>query len=278
MMYRKDMLAEMGLPTDRKSLPKSWDQFREVAKRLVRWEGNELRRLGWDVSGPAGDATVFLVMLGQLGKKVIAADGRKVEFDGAEGQRALQTLVDFIVKDRIDSPQRPQFPSGVDSLATPQLAIKWSNSGPISSMKRANMDPDQLVAPDLTPEFSGRPTSASYLGGTWQMVAKAAKDVDAALELAMFLTSPEVGLAVAESQNTVPVHKSSEKMPYVQQALVRPFYDSLQYGWVVPQHPRYAEIRAKLIEVVKDAVAGKRPVKEALSDAAAYSNGLLAQG
>jgi multiple sugar transport system substrate-binding protein len=276
MMYRKDMMAEVGLPADRKSLPKTWDQFREAAKKLVRWEGSDIKRVGWDVSGPAGDATIFLVMLGQLGKKVIAADGKKVEFDGAEGQRALQTLVDFVFKDRIDSPQRPQFPSGIDSLATPLLAIKWNNAGPISSMRRASIDPDQLVAADLTPEFSGKQTAASYLGGTWQMVAKATRDVDAALALAMYLTNPEVGLAVAESQNTVPAHKSSEKMAYLQQPLVRPFYDSLQYGWVVPQHPRYAEIRTKLIEAVKDAVAQKRPVKEALSDAAAYSNALLA--
>jgi multiple sugar transport system substrate-binding protein len=275
MMYRKDMLAEVGLPSDRKSLPKTWDQFREVAKKLVRWEGSELKRLGWDIA-TMGDATQFLVMLGQQGKKVIAADGKKVEFDGPEGQRALQTLVDFVHRDRMDSLQRPQFPSGVDSLGTPFVAIKWGNAGPISSMRRAGMDPDQLVAPDLTPEFSGKPTAASYLGGTWQMVAKATQDVDAALDLAAYLTGPEVGLAVAESQFAPPPHKSSEKSPYVQQALVRPFYDSLQYGWVVPQHPKYAEIRTKLIEVTRDAMQQKRPVKEALADAAAYASALLA--
>jgi len=142
-------------------------------------------------------------------------------------------------------------------------------------MKRANMDLDALIAPDLTPEFSGKPTSGSYLGGTWQMVAKATQDPDASLDLTMFLTGPEVGLAVAESQFSPPPHKSSEKSSYVQGALVKPFYDSLQYGWVVPQHPKYAEIRTKLIEVTKDAMAQKKSVREALSEAAAYSNSLL---
>jgi len=96
MLYRKDVLAEAGLPTDRKSLPKTWDQFREAAKRVTRWEGSDLKRVGWDVTGATGDATIFLVMLGQLNKRVISTDGKKVEFDGAEGQRALQTLVDFM--------------------------------------------------------------------------------------------------------------------------------------------------------------------------------------
>ena len=275
MMYRKDMMAEMGLPTDRKSLPKTWDQLRDVAKRLVRWEGNELKRLGWDIA-KMGDATQFLVMLAQLGKKVISADGKKVEFDGPEGQRALQTLVDFVHKDRVDSQQRPQFPGGVDSLGTGMVAIKWGNAGPISSMKRAGMDVNALVAPDLTPEFTGRPTAASYLGGTWQMVAKATKEVDAALDLTMFLTNQEVGLAVAESQSAPPPHKSSDKLPYVQQALVRPFYDSLQYGWSVPQHPQYALIRTKLIEVTKEAMQQTKAVRDALGEAAVYANGLLA--
>lgn len=277
MMYRKDMLAEMGLPSDRRSLPKTWDQFREVARKLAKWEGGELKRLGWDIA-TMGDATQFLVMLAQQKKGVIAPDGKKVEFDGPEGQKALQTLVDFVHRDRVDSLQRPQFPSGVETLGTPYVAIKWGNAGPIAALRRANMDPEQMIAPDLTPEFSGRPTAASYLGGTWQMVAKATKDVDAALELTTFLTSPEVGLAVAESQSAPPPHKSSDKSTYVQQPLVRPFYDSLQYGWSVPQHPKYAEIRTKLIEVTRDAMRQQRSVKEALSDAAAYGNALLASG
>src|SRR5205823_15025833 len=69
-----------------------------------------------------------LVMLGQLDKKVIAADGKKVEFDGPEVQKALQSLVDFVYRDRVDTRTRPPFPSGVESLATPQLAIKWNRS------------------------------------------------------------------------------------------------------------------------------------------------------
>ncbi|HEV2125447.1 MAG TPA: hypothetical protein VGW38_22075, partial [Chloroflexota bacterium] len=158
------------------------------------------------------------------------------------------------------------------------VSIKWGNAGPIVGTRRANLDPEQLIAPDLTPEFSGKPTAASYLGGTWQMVAKATQDVDASLDLAMFLTNQEVALAVAESQSTVPAHKSSEKSPYVQQPLVRPFYDSLQYGWSVPQHPKYAEIRTKLIEVTRAAMKQERTVKEALADAAAFSNNLLASG
>src|SRR5687768_15503526 len=42
--YRKDLLAREGLPTDRKSLPKTWEQFREWGRKLVKWEGGTLTR------------------------------------------------------------------------------------------------------------------------------------------------------------------------------------------------------------------------------------------
>ena len=108
------------------------------------------------------------------------------------------------------------------------------------------------------------------------MAAKQNRDVDASLDFLTYMTGYDVSLAVAQSQYTVPARKSAEKEAYLQDPLLRPFYDSLQYGWVVPQHPRYARIRAKLIEVVVDAMQQKRSVKEALADAAAFSNALLA--
>jgi multiple sugar transport system substrate-binding protein len=276
MLYRKDFLAEAGLPTDRKGLPKTWDRFREVAKKVSRWEGSEISRVGWDVQGAAGDTTAWVVMVGQQNRRLIAADGKKVEFDGPEGEKALQTLVDFVHRDRVDSLQRPAFPSGIESLATPQLAIRWTSSAPLNGFRRADFDPRQLVVTDLTPEFGAKTVSAAYLGGTWQMVAKETRDVDAALDLVSYLTGYDMSLAVAQSQYTVPGRKSTEKEPYLEDPLLRPFYESLQYGWVVPQHPQYGKIRLKLVEVIRDAMQQKRGVKEALADAAAYANALLA--
>ena len=42
------------------------------------------------------------------------------------------------------------------------------------------------------------------------------------------------------------VHRAEDLL---QDTLLRPFYDSLQYGWVVPQHPQYGKIRNKVIDV-----------------------------
>lgn len=278
MTYRRDLLAEAGLPTERAALPKTWDEFREVAKRLAKWEGGQLTRVGWD-SGAVGDASPFLTMLGQLKAPVITADGRRVGFDGPEGQRALQTLVDLVHRDRVDAPeQRPPFPTGAEPLATPYLASKWTNSTVLVNVRRAQLDPDQAIVTDLTPEFSGKPTASSYLGGTWIMAAKETRDSEATLELVLYLSGLQHTLAIAEATTTVPARKSAEKAPFLQNANLRPYYESLQHGWSVPQHPQYALIRTKLIEVLQGAMRQERSVREALADAAAYSNALLAGG
>ena len=136
--------------------------------------------------------------------------------------------------------------------------------------------PRQLVVTDLTPEFGSktvwRPLPGRDVADGRQGDARCRTPLD----LVSYLTGYDMSLAVAQSQYTVPGRKSTEKEPYLEDPLLRPFYKSLQYGWVVPQHPQYGKIRLKLVEVIRDAMQQRRSVKEALADAAAYSNALLA--
>ena len=129
---------------------------------------------------------------------------------------------------------------------------------------------------DFTPEFTARTTAASYLGGTWQMVSKSTKEQDAAVEWMAYTVSPENALAIAEATSTVPTRKSLDKAPYLQNALLRPYYESLQYGASVPAHPRHREIETKLIEVIGEATNQRKSVQQALADALAFANPLLA--
>ncbi|MDQ3702008.1 MAG: extracellular solute-binding protein [Chloroflexota bacterium] len=273
-IYRKDLLAEVGAATDRKGLPKTWDQFRDVAKRLATWEGGQIARIGFDV--PKTDAKLFMQLVAQQGKSIYNPDGTKVAFEGPEGQKALQLLVDLIHRDRVDSLQRPSLPSGVEPLATPYVAGRYGNSELIAAVRRATVDPDRLLVSDFTPEFTAKTTAASYLGGTWQMASKTTKDVDATVEWLAYTVSPEMALAIAEATTTVPTRKSLDKMAYLQSPLLRPFYESLPYGASVPAHPRHREIESKLIEMVGEATQQKKSVQQALVDAAAFANGLLA--
>jgi multiple sugar transport system substrate-binding protein len=276
-LYRKDLLAEAGLPADRKGLPKTWDQFREVAKKLARWDGAQIARVGFDVP-KTGDAKLFMQLIAQQGKGIYNAEMTRAQFDGPEGQRALQLLVDLVHRDRVDSFQRPALPQGVEPLATPYVAGRYGNSELIAAVRRASVDPDQLLVSDFTPEWTGKTTAASYLGGTWQMASKGTRDVDATVEWLAYTVGPENALAIAEATTTVPTRRSLDRAPYLQNALLRPYYESLPHGSSVPAHPRHREIEAKLIEVIGEATQQKKSVQQALADAAAFANPILSAG
>jgi ABC-type glycerol-3-phosphate transport system substrate-binding protein len=278
-IYRKDLLAAEGLPTDSARLPRTWEQFRDTTRRLATWQGGQLTRSGFNVpkSGPNA-FNLWMVMVAQQGKGMLTPDGKRAAFDGPEGERALQTLVDFVHRDRIDALERPPAPAGVPLLGSPVLAGEWANSAAITAVERAGLKASDLLAPAFTPEFGAKPTVASYLGGSWLMLSKTGQDRAAGVELLRFLSTLDHLMAVAKSQRSVPPRKSASADPYLQDPLVRPFYDALPVGWSVPQHPRFTEMFDRLVANATEAMAQQKSVKAALTDSAGYVNALLAGG
>ena len=65
-LYRADMMREAGLPTERARLPKTWDQLRDHGKRLARWEGQEIKRAGFQLPKP-GDFELVQPLPGHAG-------------------------------------------------------------------------------------------------------------------------------------------------------------------------------------------------------------------
>jgi maltose-binding protein MalE len=57
--------------------------------------------------------------------------------------------------------------------------------------------------------------------------------------------------------------------------LLRPFYEAQDKGWSVPGHPKYEQVRAKIREVMPQALRQEKSVKEAVSEMAAFTNTVL---
>ncbi|HVG98784.1 MAG TPA: extracellular solute-binding protein [Chloroflexota bacterium] len=268
MIYRKDRLAEAGLPTERKSLPRTWEQLVEVGKKLARWEGGQMTRFGFGV--PRNDESFWLMMVKQLGKEMLSPDLTRAQFDGPEGERALQTIVDFIHRDRIDAFERPNPPNGVTVLATDIAGSTWDNSQQIGNVAAANLDPARVLVTDFAPEFTPRETATGYLGGTWVLAGKQNKSADATVDLLLFLASPEQLTGVTQAFSAVPPRRSMDKT--VTDPLLRPFYEAQDKGWSVPGHPKFSQLRVKIREVVLQAMRREKSVKEAVSEMAAFTN------
>ena len=257
LLARKDLLREAGLPHGREGRSRrTWAQFADWARRMTRSEGADVTRAGFEVPKPSGtnNGELFLTMLAQQGKGFFAPDGKRAAFDGAEGQRALQTLVDFMGRDRIDTYQRPEAPAGVPLIASGNVASQWVNSATIAAAQRGGLDPAQSLLAFPTPDFSGTRKVTAYMGGTWQMIAKATRDVAAAVELTLFLCGADFTLQQAQATTTVPARKIPDKAPYLQDPLLRTYYEAQATGWAVSQHPKYGPTRVHLIAAIQAAM------------------------
>lgn len=274
MLYRKDLLNQAGVSADRKSLPKTWDQFRELAKKLVRWDGGQISRIGFDV--PKTDEALWFNVVHQQGKDVLNAELSKSTLDGGEGERALQLMVDFLHRDRVDANERPTFPGGVPAIGTQLLATGYRNSAEIENFRQANLDPQALLVSDFTPEWTGKTTSTGYLGGTWVLAAKQNKDVDAAVDLVQFLTGYDQLIGVAEIFSGVPPRKSADaKWAPLKDPLLRTFYEAEEKAYTVPGHPKFEQIRVKSREVMGQALKQEKSVKEVVADLVAFANTIV---
>jgi ABC-type glycerol-3-phosphate transport system substrate-binding protein len=270
LLYRKDLLAQAGLPADRKSLPKTWEQFRDLARKLTRWEGGQIARIGFDV--PKGDEALWFNVIHQQGKDILNPELTRATFDGVEGERALQLLVDFLHRDRVDAFERPAFPGGIPALASQHMATGYRNRQELETMRQANLDPQQMMVSDFTPEWTGKTTATGYLGGTWVLAAKQNRDVEASVDLLLFLASYDHLIGVAERFAGVPPRKSAEKWPPLRDPLLRTFFEAEEKAYTVPGHPKFEQIRVKSREVMGQALRQQKSVKEAVAELAAFTN------
>jgi multiple sugar transport system substrate-binding protein len=274
-LYRKDALAEAGLPADRKALAKTWDQFRDVTRQLARWEGGQLMRIGFGV--PRADDTHFFTLVKQQGQDALNAAMTKAGFDATAGERALQFQVDLLQRDRVDSyAQRPSLPSGVEPLSTPLMASRWNNSQTIVGIQKAGLPAKDLVVTDFTPEYGGKTAATGYLGGTWVAANKDTKAPDESIDFLLYLAGLDHQLNVAQATTSTPARKSAEKSPLVQDPVLRPFYEALATAWSVPQHPKFQQIRVKITALQDAALKQEKSVKEAVADMIGQTNTLIA--
>jgi ABC-type glycerol-3-phosphate transport system substrate-binding protein len=273
--YRKDLLAREGLPTDRKSLPKTWDQFREWGRKLAKWEGGTMTRIGFNIPR---DDKMFLTAVNQLGKSLFNKELTQANFGGPEGERALQMVVDLMHRDRVDAlgEQRPKLPAGINILGTGLCASGHGSPEGLATFSAAGLDPKELIVTDFTPEWTGKTTATGYLGGTWAMANKATKVPDEAVQVLLFLSSPEHNLAIGEATYTVVSRKSQDKSAVAQDPVMRPYYEALERAWSLPQITEIDDIRNNVRVQLGEALEQKMSVKEALGNMISYANTKLA--
>lgn len=98
--YNKKMWAEAGL-TD-KDIPKTWDQFIEVAKKLTKRNGNTIQQAGFNFNGDCY-AAIFEGLNYQKGELLYKNGGKVANFDNPVTKANLRFLKSMYDKDHVGS-------------------------------------------------------------------------------------------------------------------------------------------------------------------------------
>jgi multiple sugar transport system substrate-binding protein len=94
--YNADLLAEKGIPNDRESLPKTWDELRKLSKEFTVWDGDRLASAGFIPMNGAFDAYELPIWSALNGGRLYDADNQKYTIDAEPNVEMMEFFVSWI--------------------------------------------------------------------------------------------------------------------------------------------------------------------------------------
>ncbi|HHY47327.1 MAG TPA: ABC transporter substrate-binding protein [Firmicutes bacterium] len=210
-----------------KSYPKTWDEVIEVAKKLTKVDGRKIVQSGFHFI--QGDPVTFLYLslILQQGGNYWANDKVHVKFTTPEGYRAMQFMVDFVLKHKVVSPELPKA-----SPAFFQGIVAMYPRGPWI-MGVAKQDyPQMSVEYVPLPSFGTTPPYFAAESGWGIVVSSRSKVKDAAWKFARFMASKDASRAWNIKTFTIPAYKELATDPELLKAMspIKVSFDVLKYG------------------------------------------------
>lgn len=203
--YNKDMWEAAGL-TDA-DIPKTWDEMREVAKKLTIREGDKLIQAGLNFNDDFHQ-NYLLGLNYQLGENLFLEDGRTPNVTSDAMKQVMQMLVDMYKVDGVGSENFGE--KGPDSFGQGQSAmvIQWGHF--YNTLNTTWTDINFGVFE--IPTFDGNPYAYNRYNGesTFGINKNAAADQQAVAQdfVKYFLANDEAQVAFNLAMSTFPAKKS----------------------------------------------------------------------
>ncbi len=269
LFYNASLLKQNNLRT-----PETWDDLVSIAKALTREEGGRVVRYGFVVR-PVAD--YFTLMMLTDGGEFVRPGGKEVAFNNAAGVEALQFLVDLVQEHKV-AYVLPDFADA--DFGAGKVAMYFATNPGLSFAKAAVAGRFDIGL--AAPPF--KKTRATLLSGTdVAILAKASPEQQAAAwKYIKFITGTNGTTRWSLRTFYMPVRASGRdstlmKVYLRQNPEHRAGLDALTFARAEPNVAEWQEIRDIIAEAVEAAVLGKKTPKQALDEAAAKANRLLAQ-
>lgn len=271
LMYNRQLWQEAGLDPDQP--PATWEDLQAASAQIRERTGKPGFEL-FTQPGDNGEGVTwnFQVNLWQAGGEFLTEDNTAAAFNSDAGRQALQWWVDLVGAD--DSPLGPwgEFEKGNAGSAQEGswMVGVWSAEKPFDFGVAAIPHPSD-----------GEP--ATNLGGEQAVVLSDDEAVQrAAADFLTWFVAPEQSLAWSQQTGFLPVRESvAESAEYTEfieanAPAMMPFVEALPTARARPSTPLYPQVSLAFAKQVEQAVYGRKSVEQALADAEAEVNEILA--
>ena len=269
MFYNKTLFARAGL--DSTKPPETWPELLNDAKKI-----KELEKDIYGYGENAGERHIlykkFLPFAWSNLGSVLSPDGKKAVLNSQENKEALEFLVSLLPYAMIERQ---------DAL---DQAFKEGKIGLLVSgawlLRTIPQDaPDLRYGVALIPKpDKGRGIHASFLGGEMLVIPQKAKNPEGAIELVQFLIQEENAGALAKAVKTVqPATREAPQDPYFSEdPYQKVFLEQAKTAVHPPTHPKWVVMQEVLNDAMEKAFYRKKTPGQALDEANARIDSLLA--
>jgi len=91
--YNEEMFEAKGMPSDRGSLPKTWDEMRALSKEFTVWNGDRLEVAGFM---PPRDQVIAILYAGLNGSKFYDAENQRYMIDDEANIEMFNFFIDWL--------------------------------------------------------------------------------------------------------------------------------------------------------------------------------------
>ena len=93
MFYNQEWFEEKGIPSDRESFPKTWDELRALSKEFTRWKGDKIETAGFL---PSFDPNAIPIWSALNGGQIYDAANKKYTIDSESNVEMMEYFVSWI--------------------------------------------------------------------------------------------------------------------------------------------------------------------------------------
>lgn len=283
-MYRADLFEDAGEQAAYQArygtalkVPQTWSEFRQIAQFFTRPEQGLYGAMIAGLNDGHNNVYDFFIHLWSRGGKLFD-DHWKPVFHGSIGQEALQFYVDLITKDKVCPPKTLEYDSVASGVAyaNGEAAMMWNWCG-FSAV--AELPPSKIIGKNrvgLVPR--GENGQHMSLNIYWVLgIPQGSQQKDLAWEFIRHCNTPAMDKITALSGGTG-VRLSTWRDPEIQQKFtyytaIEQVHENVESPPRIPEYPAINEIFNRMQWA---AVTGTKSVPQALNEAAAEIETLLA--